>query len=320
RALFKEAINTLNSVSVPFDEKMKDEERSAYWRFAQQRKEILQMVARHDADLALGLLHESRPQTLSTATTGKVSSRPDDDREIEQSLAVQVAANDPKRAFQMAEDALSKGYSNQLLGLLSHLNDKDAELAARLARDIIDKLHSENLTTNQEAAWIAIQLLQLGIKHEGDSSVLLSSYQLGRKPFTLEDSSVRDLLNMVTTAALGQTPNATLISMLPYLMPEIEKRLPERAQLLRPRIAEFARTLDPEQRMLMENQELMRNGTVEELLAAAAKATAKTRDMLYEQAAWKALNHGDEERARQIINDNIRDSSSRDRILESLER
>src|SRR5947209_6069636 len=80
RALFKEAINTLNSVSVPFDEKMKDEERSAYWRFAQQRKEILQMVARHDADLARELLHECSPQTLSTATTGIVFSRPDEDK------------------------------------------------------------------------------------------------------------------------------------------------------------------------------------------------------------------------------------------------
>src|SRR5437763_12018277 len=52
RALFKEAINTLNSVSVPFDGKMKDEERSAYWWFAQQRKEILQRVRAHDANHA----------------------------------------------------------------------------------------------------------------------------------------------------------------------------------------------------------------------------------------------------------------------------
>ena len=320
RALFKEAINTLNSVSVPFDEKMKNEEAAAYWRFLQQRKEILQIVARHDADLALELLHDSRPQTLSKANAGRSFSRPEDDRDLEQSLAVQVATNDPKRAFQMAEENLSKGYSGQLLSLLTHINDKDSDLAARLVTEIIDKLHSENLATNQEAAFLAIQLLQIGMKHEGGGSVLLSSYQIGRKPFSLDERAVNDLLEMVTTAGLSETPNATLISMLPYLMPDIDKRLPERAQLLRRRIGEFTRNLDPEQRIFMENIELLRSGSIEAILQAAAKATGKARDTLYEQAAWKAFNNGDEAQAHQIINDNIRDSSSRDRILESLDR
>ncbi|HKC66334.1 MAG TPA: hypothetical protein VKB86_22010 [Pyrinomonadaceae bacterium] len=320
RALFKEAMNALTSVAVPFDEKMKDEERTAYWRFMQQRKEILQMVARRDADLALELLRDSRPQTLSTSNAGKSFSRPQDDSDLEQSLAVQVAMNDPKRAFQMAEEDLSKGYSGQLLSLVTHLNDKDSDLAARLVTEIIDKLHSENLATNQDAALLAMQLLQIGIKHESGGFELLSSYQIGRKPFSLDEHKISDLLGMVTTAALGETSNSSLISMLPYLMPDIEKRLPERAQLLRRRIGEFVRTLDPDQRLYFENAELIRSGSIEAILETAAKASGKARDMLYEQAAWKAFNHGDEERAHQIINDNIRDSSNRDRILESLDR
>jgi hypothetical protein len=300
---------------------MKDEARAAYWRYVQQRKEILQVVARHDPDLALELLHNSRPQAFSTANGGNSFLRPDDDGDIEQSLAVQVATNDPKRAFQMAEDALSKGYSGQLLSLLTHLNDKDSDLAARLSTEIIDKLRSENLSTNDAAVWLAIQLLQIGIKHEGGGAMLLSSYMVGKRPFSLDERAISDLLGMVTTAALSEKPNASLTSMLPYLMPEIEKRFPERAQLLRRRVADFARTLDPEQRMYMENLELIRSGSIEAILEAAAKATGKARDTLYEQAAWKALNYdGNEERARQIINDNIRDSANRDRILESLDR
>jgi hypothetical protein len=46
----------------------------------------------------------------------------------------------------------------------------------------------------------------------------------------------------------------------------------------------------------------------------------EAREMLYEQAAWKALAQGDENRARQIISEKIQASSSRDQMLELIER
>ncbi|HEV7377126.1 MAG TPA: hypothetical protein VGN95_20585, partial [Pyrinomonadaceae bacterium] len=288
----------------------------------QQRKEILQMIARRDADMALDLLRASRSQAVTPRTTAKGFQQPDEDRQLEQSLAIQVAANDPKRALKMAEDSLSKGLSLELLNLLAHLNDKDTELAGRFAADLINKLHSENLATNKEAAWLAVLLLRMGIHPEtaDGPTIRISSYDsVGKTPFKLDEPQVRDLLEMVTAVAVNSAPNAPLFTLLPSLMPEVEKRLPERATILRRRIAENARTLDPRERMFMEYQELIQRGTVDALLEAAAKAPDKARGMLYEQAGWKALYRGDTERARQIINDNIRDSASRDRILESFD-
>jgi len=180
RILFKEAISNLSLAAVTFDDKMTNEQRTAYWRFVQQRKEILQMVARRDADLALELLRASRPQPLPAAPSNKGFQQPDEEGELERSLAAQIAANDPKRAFQIAEDSLSKGLSYDLLNLLSRLNAKDSELAGRFADDIISKLHSENLTTNQTAIWFATELFRMGNTPEGDSRFSLGSDEAGR--------------------------------------------------------------------------------------------------------------------------------------------
>jgi hypothetical protein len=325
RALFTDALQNLNSIAIRFDSKMSNEQRRTQTFLAQQRKEILQMIARRDADLALELLRALRSQALSTGTVAvaaanKPSEQMAEERQLEHSLAMQIAANDPKRALQMAEESLSRGLSYELLSLLAQLNDKDKEIAGRLASDIIGKLRSENLATHREAAWLAVMLLRMGIQPEGDGPQVRLGTVGGRKPLVLDERQIRDLLELVTTAALGATPNPSLLTFLPSLMPEIEKRLPERVPPLRRRISESTRMLDPEERIYFEYQELTQHGTIEALLEAAAKAPDKARVMLYEQAAWKALYKGEAERARQIISENIRDASERDRILESIDR
>jgi hypothetical protein len=323
RALFKDALNNLTSTAIRFTAEMSNEQRRSYQIYTQQRTEILQIIARRDVDLALELLHSSRLPALPIAAAPKGTQFPDEDARLEQSLAVQVAANDPKRALKMAQDSLAKGVSFDQLNLLAHLNDKDKELAGRFAGDIVSKLRSESLTTNPEALWVAVMLLRMGVQPEDGGSgtyVSLGTIAGGRTPFKLEERQIRDLLEMVTTIALNGTPSASLFTLLPPLMPEIEKRLPERAPLLRRRIAEAARTLDAPERIIFEYQELTQHGTIEDLLEAAAKAPDKARKLLYEQAAWKALYKGDAERGRQIVNDHIRDATDRDRILEGFDR
>jgi hypothetical protein len=322
RALFKDAINNLSSTAIRFNPKMSKEQSRSYQMYVQQRTEILQIIARRDADLALEMLRASRLPVVPVTTASLEIKLPDEDMQIEKSLAIQVAANDPKRAFQMAEDSLAKGISFDLLNLLGRLNDKDTDLAGRFASSIVSKLRSESLTTNPEAMWIAVMLLRMGIQPEDDgsgTSARLVSMDGGKTQFKLDERQIRDLLEMVTTVALSGTPHPSLSSLLPSLMPEIEKRLPERVSVLRRRIAESARTLNPEERMFVEYQELAQHGTIEALLEAAAKAPDKAREMLYGQAAWKAMSKGEAARARQIVNDNIRDSSVRDRILGGLD-
>jgi dsDNA-binding SOS-regulon protein len=320
RALFREALDNLREAAPKQSGKMSDEQRRAYQMWLQQRKEVLQIVARRDADYALELLRATRSQIPQGQTASLL--QPNEEDRLEQSLAIQVATSDPKRALALAEENLSKGLSFELLNLLSQLNSKDKDLARQLATDIIGKLRSENLARNPEAAWLAVVFLRMSARSEESETYFLSNASVGGgKPYTLDERQLRDLLEVVTGAALADASNDAVLTFLQQLMPEVEKYLPERVPALRHRLAASSRKLDPRERVYFEYQELLQRGTIEALLEAAAKAPEQMRDALYEQAAWKALyKEKDSERARQIINDTIRDPSKRERMLEDLDR
>ncbi|HEX8706779.1 MAG TPA: hypothetical protein VF723_00835 [Pyrinomonadaceae bacterium] len=321
RALFAEALRNLNeallqaarSSSAPADRSNQSQ------ALVQQRKELLQAVARRDADMALEMLRATRMQ--APAGAGSTEQSTSEEQRMERMLAIEVAVKDPKRALQMAEKSLAAGVSFELLNLLARLNAKDAESATRLAAAIINRLHSEKLESNLEAAWLAVSLLRLSLPRHPDSSfAVLGQYETVGPPLKLDERDLRDLLEMIAAALLSGWQTSQLLVALPDLMPEFESRLPERAALLRRRIAEVSQKLDPQFSETLRYNSLLEKGTIEELLAAAAKAPERMRDMLYSQAGWKAMSAGDAERARRIVNDNVRDAADRERMLESIER
>jgi hypothetical protein len=320
RALFREALDNLREAAPQMAAPMSKEQRASHQVFFHLRQELLQVVARRDADYALELMRATRTPVAATPQPG--SRQLDEETRLEQTLAIQIAVNDPKRALAMAEESLSKGLSFEVLNLLGRLNAKDKDLAKQLATDIISKLRSENLATNMEAAWLAVVFLRMGVRIEEAGTFFLSNASAGaNKPYTLDERQLRDLLEMVSAAALADTSKDVILTFLHQLMPEIEKYLPERAAALRRRITASTRKLDPQERIRIEYHELIQRGTVDALLEAAMKAPEEARQMLYEQAAWKALyKEKDAERARRIINDHIRDSSTRERMLQDLDR
>jgi hypothetical protein len=319
RALFREALENLREAAPKTDGQLSKDQTIAYQIFLQQRKEVLQILARRDIDYALQLLRETRTPTTSIQAAGMFN--PDEDNKLEQRLAIEVVANDPKRALAMAEESLSKGLSPDLLNLLRRLNSKDKDLASQLATDIIGKLQSENLATNHEAAWLATVFLRMSAHAQESDAYFIMGSTAGGKPYALDERQLRDLLEMVTKAALADSSSDISLTFLQELMPEIEQRFPERAPALRRRLAEASQRLDPRQRVYEEYQDLLQKGTLDAVLEAAAKAPAPARQTLYEQAVWKALyTEKDVERARRIINDKISDSSKREQMLQQLDR
>jgi hypothetical protein len=230
---------------------------------------------------------------------------PDQELALEQSLAVEAAANDPKRALQMAEDSLSKGISYSLLGVLRRLQQKDSELAQRLLTDIIKKLQTENLSRNPTASFVAQDLLRTALRPQDSFAGGRNQGSVPVKPLSFDDQTKRDLADVVTRAALsGPTDNPNVIS-LQSLLPDLEKLMPERSEQLRKRVADAQKMLNPEAKKWMEFEPLLRDGTTDAMLEAAAKAPAGMRNALYSTAAWKLFQAGDAERARQIIADNL---------------
>jgi hypothetical protein len=170
----------------------------------------------------------------------------------------------------------------------------------------------------------------------------------------LGESSFQDLMNTVIDAALRATPqtasnqrarnnqrgrgnfgvaqNASqspptdgqieqqnarrLLAGLQGLLPQIDQYLPSRATAVRNKMTEIGMGNNPRVGMNQMNS-LMQQGTADSLLAAAPAAPPQLQSRLYQQAAQKALDEGDVERARQIANDHL-DGTTRDRVLQKV--
>jgi hypothetical protein len=286
----------------------------------QLRGEMVQIAAQHDAKLALEFLRATRPpyvEALAAAGYGQ------QEQAIELGLAVRIAAQDPRRALEMAEESLSRGVTTGLMGVLNELRTKDPAAAAKLAADIVRRLRADELPNSYEASGAANHLLQMtrpAQQPPANSAAAAPTVVTGRglvvvSPVPtpagdaaplLDEPTRRELVEKVLAALALTVPNQVgaynLFQSLQILLPELERYAPGRVAALRRRGDELERGFNPQGRLLRPYEELMQTGTADALLEAAAKAPAEVRDQLYTSAAWKAFNEGkDPERARRIL-------------------
>lgn len=318
RAAFKEAVSNLNQLASNVDADNPQSYNYVHLAFML-RQEMLQMVARRDARLALDMLRATR-QPESQAASGHGPQ--DNERYMEQSLAAQVAASDPKLALQVAEESLSKGLSFELINVFARLQEKDSEAAAKLLTGIVGKIRSENLSTNYEAANVAVNLLQSISRQPAPNSPSAPNRPAVKTTTaTIDQQIIRDLMDTVATAALNAPPNnPNLLMMLQGMMPQVEKYASARVPSLRRKIAEINRGQDEQSRQGNEFNLLVQNGSLDDVIEAAGKAPPEARSGYYQQAAWKALGQGDATRARQLINDHISDPVQRSQMLTQIDR
>jgi len=160
RALFKDAIFGLVETT-PADADDSDESfEMGFGMMAKQmtmqlRSEVLQMIAAHDARLALEYLRATRPPASPAATlASKRYGLPDTESQTELALAAQMATSEPKQALEVAEESLSHGISSQLPDIVFKLEKKDRAAATKLATDIVKKLRAENFHSRMvRRAW-----------------------------------------------------------------------------------------------------------------------------------------------------------------------
>src|SRR5205823_11127631 len=77
-------------------------------------------------------------------------------------------------------------------------------------------------------------------------------------------------------------------------------------------------TLDPSAKMYQEMSRISEKGTVDDMLALASKYPPEFQNMLYQNAAWKAVNSGDTARAREIA-DKIADPVQRRQVTDQID-
>lgn len=292
------------------------------------RTDILPLVAKHDAELALEMLVQTRSAKLNEALlrasvaapkqSNLMEWNPDNERvrqevALEQQFALLAADENPEKAIKLIKDSLTKGVSPNVLALLQKLNKKDEKKAAALAGDVIKKLLDAELDKKMEDMQAALYFLQTAFKPE-------TGRDPKEKQFSFTEAQMKDLATKLANTLLDSPRSLTTASLLLRAAQLIEKFAPGKGVMVRQRISELEASLPPEYKRMQEQQKLWdANSTPEDLIAHLPKLQNEyEKAQAYSQLAGKIAEIDDEARAKKLIGQ-IPDEKARANIQEQFE-
>src|SRR2546421_2841965 len=276
-------------------------------RVNQSRQELVLRIAPHDADLAISALQQTRLQTDNRARYGG-NWTANNEANLEMMLANMIAAKDPAAALKLARTSLSRGVSWNVIAFLPTLYQKDATSAQTLYKEIVARIKDDNVTRNAELANNAWNLL------------------VSFEPPKADEDTYRDLLtsmlNYILTSnrqtAQGMNVAQNMYYQIERIMPLVDKYAPARAAEVREWTQGVEHTLDPSAKMYQEMRRISEKGTVDDMLALASKYPPEFQNVLYQNAAWKAVSSGDTARAKEIA-DKIPDPVQRRQVADQID-
>ncbi|MCA1577832.1 MAG: hypothetical protein LC794_10790 [Acidobacteria bacterium] len=317
-------------------------------RAFQLRQELVLAVARHDAQLAYQLLASTKPPVQPVVTDPRGprfqpnALNPDDS--LEQMLLGRIASLDPKLAATNAEQMIDKGqFPRTLPEVINQLHKQDPEAAAKLTDKTVKKLQGANFLTNNEAGFLVQQFLRAGPR-PAETATGVTTFS-GRPPL-LEQGAYIELLGTIVDLALKATPSTParrpgqpavrsgvttagpnapqqpteaqmeqngarrLLQSLQGVLPLIDQYLPAKSAAVRQKLTEVG-GMPPNSPMNLPQtfSTLQGNATADALVQAAATAPPQMQPRLYQQAAYKALEEGNPDRARQIATEHLSDKA-----------
>lgn len=340
RETFREAMNDLAAAMRELDPDSPQTQNLTHV-VSQLRQQMLQQVAGHDPKLALEFLRATR-QPPPVEQPGNDYKQPDPELALELSLAQQIAASDPQQALRLAEETLQKGFSSQLIQMLSQIRAADPEAANKFAAVVFKKLGTADFLRDHEATSVANFLLNATrdatppqetnapIVIDGPRHVVaMSDGRAHNGSLRVDGQLRRDLLSALVRTAVSASDNRirsgvayNLFSTLQQMMPELPQQGVTPAQLtaLQRRIGDFERQQNPHAAIYREFEKLRQNGTQESILNAVKQAPLELRPQLIQNVAMQALQEGGGERAREIIETYVEDRPQREQMLKELER
>jgi len=340
------------------DAAMNDRRRPNQFRGpGQLRQELVLTAARRDASLAYQLLAATRSVAPTTEARNARAVDSDENLEqrllsqiaaLDPKLALQ-------NAEQMLDKGQ---YSRSLADVLAQLQTKDKEAAAKLEDKIVKRLQSANMLSTLDAGVLALSLLRSGPRPADNATSGEISAASANSGQVLASSAYTGLMGTVIDAALKATPQSAttqrtttnrtrgrnnpgnglaaqaaateptsaeveqsnarrLLAGLQRLLPQIDQYLPARGQVVRQKMTELGMGDNTRARM-GDVMSAVQQGTADSLLAAAPSAPPMMQSRLYQQAALKALDEGNADRARQIANDHL-EPAARDSVLRAVD-
>jgi hypothetical protein len=276
-------------------------------RIFQLRQELLMHIASHDADLAISALQQTRLQGDSRTRYSGIWTA-NNEANLETALANVITAKNPEAALKLARASLSRGVSGNIISFLPNLYQKDPKSAQTLYQEIVARIKDDNVTRNAELA--------------GNAWNLLVSFQ----PPRADEDTYRDLMTSMLSYILannrqtqqGLNAAQSMYYQIEQIMPLVEKYAPARSVELREWSRSVEKTLDPSAQMYQEMHRISEKGTVDDMLALASKYPPDFQNLLYQNAAWKAINTGDIARAKDIA-EKIADPVQRRQVIDQID-
>jgi hypothetical protein len=127
-----------------------------------------------------------------------------------------------------------------------------------------------------------------------------------------------NLPSQPTDAQIEQANARRLLTGLQNMLPQMDQYLPSRAQQVRQKMTEVGLAPNQRESFAQAMSALQSNANADALVQAAESAPPQFQPRLYQQAALKALDEGNSDRARQIATDHLQ-NTQRDAVLQKVD-
>ncbi len=119
-------------------------------------------------------------------------------------------------------------------------------------------------------------------------------------------------------AQVQQNNARMLLRNLQGMLPQIDQYVPERSQAVRQKLTELGMGSNSTTDFANQMRNVMQQGDSESLVAAASTAPAPIQSRLYQEAATRAVDEGNTERALQLANEHL-DESGRASVIQAID-
>jgi hypothetical protein len=351
RGLFVDAGAGLAQMDIDVDRTDRNEMQA----LNQLRQDLVLTAGRHDGELGYQLLHSTQPQTDNAA--GARRPGPQNGLE-QMLLSTIAATDPKFAYQKIVEALDKGEYPSSISTVLAQLQSKDEEAFKKLSDKTLSKLNSDTLLANRSADSVAIGLVAPGPRPANTSTKTADDTKTtnpqSAPPQVLSESAYHDLMDNLVTSALtttslgtannnfpggggrgamrGVQPNQQtppddaqvrqtnarmMLFSLQTMLTQIDQYLPERAAAVRQKMSELG-VNNNQFGGFNQMRTLMQAGTSDGLVAAANVAPPQMQPRLYQQAAQKAVDEGNTDRALQIAGDHL-DESARNSIMQAVD-
>ncbi len=281
------------------------------------RNKFLDLVASHDAELAIEFVRQTRPPILNRALNLPPNSAQyryfypllQTEIALEKSFAKLMLRQNPRRALEIARENLRRGASSNDLSLINELKTTDIEAASQFAGEVLQKIAASDFSDedNYEVRDVAAAFLT----EFSTANAIITNSSDKPKQIQLNGAVLRRLAEKYADYFSGNVVQPDHYYEIQNVLPLLEKILPERAAAIRQKYAK----LYPAKEKL---EQLIKNAAPETMVAEAQNFPAQMRPQIYNSAANKAAQETNYEEARRLLSA-LPDKQNRERALLKLD-